>query len=70
MSIQTVSVNNNLLRLTWPLTCQHFTLQYASNLNFPINWNTAMVPMQMMNNLNSTIVPADQNMRYFRVRLP
>src|SRR5205807_6517826 len=70
LSIEPVSKNNNLLRLHWPVTCRPFTLEALDSLNPPSVWTTVALPIQTTDNLHCTIIPADQAMKYFRVRLP
>ena len=70
MTIDRVSVNNNLLRIGWPLTCGPFQFQATPDVNLPITWNTLVVPVQMVDEQNCTIVPATNSMRYFRIFVP
>ena len=70
LTIEKVSANNNLLRICWPLTCNPFVFQATPNLNFPITFSTEAAPFQMVDDLNCTIVPATNDMRYFRVYVP
>ncbi len=62
--------NLNLVLIGWPLTCSPFVLEATTNLAYPINWSPAAVPLQLINNHNSTVIPANEAMKYFRVKLP
>jgi hypothetical protein len=70
LTIERVSINNNLWRIEWPLICSPYVLETTGDLNNPVIWNPAVVPVQMINNVNSTIIPSDEPMRFFRVRVP
>ncbi len=70
LTIQRVSVNNNLVRIGWPLTCSPFALQATPTVYPPVLWTTLAVPYLMMDDQNCTIIPAAQAMQYFRVTLP
>jgi uncharacterized repeat protein (TIGR01451 family) len=70
LSLQRVSKNNNLLRVSWPLTCTPSVLLGTPSLNLPMTWSPVAAPVIMMDDRNYTIIPADQTMRYFRVKLP
>jgi hypothetical protein len=70
LNIERVSLNNNLLRINWPMTCGLSLLETTTNLNAPIIWETAIVPIQFINSRNATIVPASEAMRYFRLNAP
>jgi hypothetical protein len=70
LTIEPVSVNNNLLRISWPITCGPSELQAAPVVTPPVPWAPITVPVVLVDNVNSTIVPADQAKKFFRVQLP
>ena len=70
MTIKPVNQNLNLVLIGWPLTCSPFVLEATTNLAYPINWSPAAVPLQLINDRNSTVIPANEAMKYFRVKLP
>jgi hypothetical protein len=59
-----------LIRICWPLICSPFVLETPDDLNSPIIWSPAGLPLQMIDDLNCRVTPADGAMRYFRVRIP
>ena len=69
LNIERVSVNNNLLRIIWPMTCDVSFLESTTNLVTPI-WSPVLLPPQMINSRNNTIVPANETMEYFRLNNP
>jgi hypothetical protein len=68
LAIERVSIFDNNVRITWPLTCSPFTLESVNILGQP--WAPAGAPLQIINNFNATVVPADQATRFFKVRFP
>lgn len=70
LSLERVSPNNNLLRIEWPLACGGLELETTTNLVPPITWSPANLPVQLVNQRQTTIVPAAEEMRYFRAKTP
>ncbi len=70
LGIERVSVNNDLLRISWPLACGGLSLETTTNLAAPIIWTPAIVPVQLIDQRQTTIVPAAEPMRYFRAVTP
>ena len=70
LTIERVNENLNLVLIGWPLTCSPFVLEATTDLAFPINWSPTLVPLQLINDRNCTVLPANDAMKYFRVKLP
>jgi uncharacterized repeat protein (TIGR01451 family) len=70
LGIERVSVNNDLLRISWPLACGGLSLETTTNLVAPIIWTPAIVPIQLIDQRQTTIIPAAEPMRYFRAVTP
>ena len=71
LTIQQVSLTSHSVRISWPLTCRPAVLEEASdNLNSPVTWSPALVPLQSTDDRNCTVVPSGVGNKYFRVKLP
>jgi hypothetical protein len=76
LSIRRVSVNNNHVEVSWPITCAPYLLQTTGDLTPcpevilcpDIFWTPASVPVQVLQGRYSTVVPADDPQRFFRLR--
>jgi len=72
LSIRRVSPNNNRVEISWPITCAPFQLESSDDLSpYPaIIWTPASVPVSTLQGRYSTVVPADDPHRFFRLRKP
>ena len=70
LSIRRVSINNNFVRITWPLTCAPYILEGTGDLNSPILWSPSLAPIQIINGSYSTVIHADDPHKFFRLRSP
>lgn len=70
LSIQRVSINNNFVRLSWPLTCAPYVLEGTPSLDEPILWTPSMLPTQTIDGRRSTVIHADDLHHFFRLMLP
>jgi uncharacterized repeat protein (TIGR01451 family) len=70
LSIRRVSPNNNHVEISWPITCAPFQLETSDDLSpYPaIIWTPASVPVSTLQGRYSTVVPADDPHRFFRLR--
>jgi uncharacterized repeat protein (TIGR01451 family) len=72
LSIRRVSVNNNNVEISWPITCAPYVLQTTDDLSpYPaILWTPASVPTLILQGRYSTVIPASEAHRFFRLRSP
>jgi hypothetical protein len=70
LSIRRVSPNNNHVEISWPITCAPFQLETSDDLSpYPaIIWTPASVPVLTLPGRYSTVIPADDPHRFFRLR--
>ena len=68
LTAQRVSVNNNSVEICWPLTCAPYMLQATGDLNSPIIWSPAIVPVSMINGRYCTVLSG--GIQYFRLKSP
>ncbi len=70
LSIRRVSLNNNFVRISWPLTCAPYLLEGTADLNAPILWTPSTSPIEIINGSRSTVLHADDAHKFFRLRNP
>lgn len=70
LSIRRVSINNNYVRIFWPLTCAPYVLEGTPSLDDPITWTPTLLPLQIIDGSYSTVVHADDVHGFFRLQLP
>ena len=63
-----IGAGNGLMQLTWPASCQTYTLQTTTDLVAPIEWLPApATPMLIGDTYLATAQPTNAT-RYFRLR--
>jgi hypothetical protein len=70
LTIERVSINNNLWRLNWPLICSPYVLEETGDLSNPVIWSPSIIPVETIDQLHSTIIPATDPLRVFRIKVP
>jgi uncharacterized repeat protein (TIGR01451 family) len=72
LSIRRVSPNNDHVEISWPITCAPFVLETTDDLSpYPsIIWNPATVPVQILQGRYSTVIPAVDPHRFYRLSSP
>jgi len=72
LDIRRISPNNNHVEITWPITCAPYQLETTDDLSpYPaIIWTPASVPILILQGRYSTVIPADDAQRFFRLRSP
>ena len=69
LSIRRVSPNNDHVEISWPITCAPFILETTADLSPPIIlWTPATVPVLILQGRYSTVVPASEAQRFFRLK--
>jgi uncharacterized repeat protein (TIGR01451 family) len=71
LSIRRVSLNNDHVQISWPITCAPFILETTDDLSpAVILWTPASVPVQILQGRYSTVIPAVDPHRFYRLSSP
>jgi uncharacterized repeat protein (TIGR01451 family) len=71
LSIRRVSPNNNNVQISWPIACAPYILETTDDLSpVPIHWTPETVPVQILQGRYSTVIPASEAHRFFRLSSP
>ncbi len=72
LSIRRISPNNDHVEISWPITCDPYELESSDDLSlYPgIIWSPTLVPLQILQGRHSTVIPASDPHRFFRLKKP
>jgi hypothetical protein len=65
--LQAALISNQLL-LSWPAAYTNYVLEYATNLNPPIQWATNATPAVVVGAQCIVTNPVDASSRFFRLK--